>query len=188
MKEEKELIEKLKEGDRGAYRQLLKQYQEKVLKTAISFVPFYEDAENIAQDVFLEVFKNIHKFRHDASISTWIYRITLNKSINYSKKNQKYFTSKSVDDYHDIYTNDSLNNNSEKLLENKELKKILYIALSQLPENQRLAFSLHKMDGFSYKEISEIMQMSLSSVESLIHRAKTGLQKKLIKLYKKNDI
>lgn len=184
-------ISDLKEGKSSAYSQLLNEYQQKVFHTCLSFVANREDAEDVAQEVFLEIFKSIGKFKGDSKLSTWIYRISTNKSLEFlRKKNAKKrfaFFSSIVGDEIPLdktsYFSDF--NHPGFLIENKEKGAILFSAIQQLPEKQRIVFTLHKVDGKSYQEITEIVSKSLSSVESLMHRAKNNLQDKLKNYYTK---
>lgn len=186
MTDEKQLIKLLQEGNENAYRELINKYKDKIFKTALGFVPFEEVAEDLTQEVFIEVFRSINSFRGDSKLSSWLYRIAINKSINYINKNKKHIYNKTIDEYADYATFSELHTDKDetlKILNQKEQRKIINEALNKLPERQRVCFSLNKIDGLSYKEISEIMTISISSVESLIHRAKSGLQKLLINYY-----
>jgi RNA polymerase sigma factor (sigma-70 family) len=190
--EEERFIEELKAGKQAAYSQLLDDYQQKVFGTCISFVPNREDAEDIAQEVFLEVFKSISNFKGDSKLSTWIYRIATNKSLEFIRKKN---TKKRFAFMQSIMGNEiPLDKTSYFtefdhpgiLLENKEKSATIFKAIHTLPESQRVIFTLAKIDGKSYQEIVEITGKSLSSVESILFRAKKGLQGKLENFYK-ND-
>lgn len=189
---ETEFIQELKLKSTSAYSQLLDKFQQKVFSTCISFVPNREDAEDIAQDVFVEVFKSIDKFKGDSKLSTWIYRITTNKCLEFIRKKttKKRFaflqsiTGNAIPiDKTDYFTE---MNHPGILLENKELNVTLFKAINSLPENQTIVFTLHKIDGKSYQEIAEITNKSLSSVESIMFRAKKNLQG-LLENYYKNE-
>lgn len=188
--EDKYFIQALKDKDTSAYSRLLDDFQQKVYSTCISFVPNKEDAEDIAQEVFVEVFNSINKFKGDSKLSTWIYRITTNKCLEFiRKKNTKKrfaflqsITGNAIPiDKTDYFTE---MNHPGILLENKELNATLFKAINNLPESQSVVFTLHKIDGKSYQEISEITQKSLSSVESIMFRAKKNLQNILENYYK----
>lgn len=188
--EDKDFIQALKDKDTSAYSRLLDDFQQKVFSTCISFVPNKEDAEDIAQEVFVEVFNSINKFKGDSKLSTWIYRITTNKCLEFiRKKNTKKrfaflqsITGNAIPiDKTDYFTE---MNHPGILLENKELNATLFKAINNLPESQSVVFTLHKIDGKSYQEISEITQKSLSSVESIMFRAKKNLQNILENYYK----
>lgn len=187
---ETEFIQELKLKSPKAYSQLLDDYQQKVFSTCISFVPNREDAEDIAQDVFVEVFNSIKKFKGNSKLSTWIYRIATNKCLEFiRKKNTKKrfaflqsITGNAIPiDKTDYFTE---MNHPGILLENKELNATLFKAINNLPESQTVIFTLHKIDGKSYQEVADITGKSLSSVESLMFRAKKNLQKILENYYK----
>ena len=189
---EQNLIDQLQVGNQAAFSRLLDDYQQKVFGTCISFIPNKEDAEDVAQEVFLEVFKSISKFKGESKLSTWIYKIATNKCLEFiRKKNSK----KRFAFMHTILGNevplDKTNyftevNHPGILLENKEKSAIIFKAINTLPESQRVVFTLAKIDGKSYQEIIEITGRSLSSVESVMFRAKKRLQEKLADFYK-ND-
>jgi RNA polymerase sigma-70 factor (ECF subfamily) len=152
-----------------------------------------EDARDIVQETFVEIFESIHSFRADAKFSTWIYRIAVNKSLNLLRKNKlnRLFINLDIFMLQRNNVNDVLlsGNNSdqpgEHLDKREKMRQIRY-AVDSLPDSQRIAFVLNKHQDLTYNEITEVMEISLSSVESLIHRAKLNLQKKLYRLYKKN--
>lgn len=191
---EAEIIKKLKEGSEKAFKDLVSTYQKMVVNICYGIVHNIEDAEDVAQDVFIEVFRSVSGFRGDSKLSTWIYRIAVNRSINYLRDHKRRSNLKSLDETVDssksaiselFYESAS---DPQKEMENIQRSKILYAAIGTLSKNQRIAFTLNKYEGLSYKEISEIMELSISSVESLIHRAKKNLQKRLYSHYKKKSI
>ena len=188
--EEQNFIEQLKAKKQLAYSTLLDTYQQKVFGTCISFIPNKEDAEDVAQEVFLEIFKSISKFKGNSKLSTWIYKITTNKCLEFIRKKN---TKKRFAFMQTILGNeipfDKTNyftevNHPGILLENKEKSIIIFKAINSLPESQKVIFTLAKIDGKSYQEIVEITGKSLSSVESIMFRAKKGLQQKLENFYK----
>ena len=186
-----EIIEQLKQGNENAFRRLVENYQKLVVNTCYGMVRNREDAEDIAQDVFVEVYRNVDSFRADAKLSTWLYRIAVNRSLNHIRDNKKHKWFQSVESEVEAKNRQLLQLESSKVdqpeydLENKQRAIILYEAINTLPDNQRTAFTLSKYEELSYQEISEVMEMTVSSVESLLFRAKKNLQKKLHKCYKK---
>ena len=188
--DEKEFIKKLVAGNQVAFDQLIDAYQQKVFGTCISFIPNKEDAEDVAQEVFLEVFKSISKFKSNAKLSTWIYKITTNKCLEFirKKKTKKRFAfmqTLSGDDLPIPMTPYFVEiNHPGILLENKEKTALIFKAIDTLPAQQKVIFTLAKIDGKRYQEIVEITGKSLSSVESVLFRAKKNLQKKLANFYK----
>lgn len=186
-----QVIEQIKQGNEKAFRDLVETHQKMVVNACYSMVRNSDDADDLAQEVFIEVFNSAHRFRLDAKISTWLYRIAVNKSLNYIRDNKKRKFFKTIEDVFSGKSNNySLAAPSTDIpdinLQEKQKAAILNKAIDSLPENQRVAFTLNKYEDLSYLEISEVMGLSLSSVESLIHRAKKNLQKKLYDCYKKD--
>lgn len=188
--DETTFITDLQSGKRDAYSRLLDDYQQQVFHACLSFVPNREDAEDIAQEVFVEVFKSIHTFKGNSKLSTWMYRISVNKSLEFIRKKN---TKKRFAFMQSIFGNEipidktsyfTEMNHPGILLENKEKSETIFKAIHQLPDAQRIVFTLHKVDGLSYKEVSEITEKSISSVESLMFRAKKNLQQILANFYK----
>ena len=189
---EAEFIEQLKSQSRASYSKLLDDFQHKVFATCLSFVPNKEDAEDIAQDVFVEVFHSISNFKGQSKLSTWIYRITTNKCLEFirkrnTKKRFAFLQSLTGEHFEIDKTNYFTEvNHPGIILENKETSETLFQAIHQLPDAQKVVFTLHKVDGKSYQEICDITEKSLTSVESLMFRAKKNLQKTLEHFYKNN--
>lgn len=189
--EEQNFINDLIEKKQSAYGKLIDDFQQKVFATCISFVPNKEDAEDIAQEVFLEVFNSIGKFKGNSKLSTWIYRITTNKCLEFIRKRntkkrfafmQSILGTEIPIDKTSYFTE---MNHPGVILENKEKSETLFRAINELPDAQRVVFTLSKVDGKSYQEISDITDKSLSSVESLMFRAKKNLQNLLENFYKR---
>jgi len=173
------------------FKALVAEHQEMVINTCYRFVLNREDAEDLAQDVFVEVYRSLDQFRAESKLSTWIYRIAVTKSLDHLRrmKRKKRFSSLKriigVDDPAENLPSPSADN-PEHALTGKESLGVLQSALNSLPDNQKTAFLLSKQDGYSNSEIADILQTSVSAVESLIHRAKKNLHEKLYKHYKNN--
>lgn len=186
-----ELLKELKNGNDDAFRMVVEKYQKFVLNCSFKFVRNRESAEDITQEVFLEVFESIHTFRGDSQLSTWIYRIAVAKSLNYlkSQKRKKRFANMvSIFDDNNVELGRLATEKRDphQEMENQDRIKVLTWALDRIPENQRVAFTLSKYKELSYEEISQIMGTGIPSVESLIHRAKTNLKKILTTYYEKH--
>lgn len=182
---EKVLVNALIEGDEGAYRYVIRMYREPVIRLCRGFTGSFEDAEDLAQDIFLEVIRSVGKFRSQSTVSTWIYRIAVNKSLNYIRDNKKRNYDKfGRGDEESFRGGDEYD--ADIPLVNKEHAEALHNALNKLPEAQRTAFILSKYEDLRYSEIADIMRTSISSVESLLFRAKRNLQDKLREYYEKN--
>lgn len=165
-------------------------YQEKVFNTAISLVQDHGMAEDIAQEVFITVFRSVLSFNERSSLSTWIYRITVNKSLDHlrAKTRQKklgvfsaFFQSESTSE---IAGKTSFDHPGIRL-EQRENARYLFRAIDTLPDNQKTAFVLAHIEELPQKDIAEIMNMSVKGVESLLQRAKGNLRKYLSDIYTK---
>ncbi len=182
------LVERLKKGEDAAFKEVVETWQDMVYNTAIGIVQNAEDAEDVAQEVFVQVFHSIHSFKGESKFSTWLYRITITKALDHERKKKRKKRSgliKTLMGYEDEEINIIPDFHHPGIsLDNKERAATLFKAVSKLPENQRIAFTLNKVEGLSYAEISEIMETSVSSVESLLHRSKTNLRKMLADFYK----
>ena len=184
--EENKLIDKIIAGDESAFKELYDTFSSRVYNTALGFVQSAEDAEDVTQEIFVSIFRSLESFKRDSTLSTWIYRITVNKSLEHirSKKRKKRFGI-----VKSIFQKEEVEEPIEFIhpgiiAENSERGKIIFRAIEKLTENQKTAFLLNKVENLSYKEISDIMKLSLSSVESLIFRARDNLKRELYNYYK----
>lgn len=180
-----ELVEDLKAGSEEAFEWMVRQHQTKVYNLCYTFLKSQADAEDISQEVFVEIYRSIGKFRSESQLSTWIYKITLSKcleEVRRRKRRQKWSVITSVFGEREIEEPGHFEHPGVQL-ENKERAQILFGKIDLLPENQKSAFILHKVEGVPYQEIADIMGISLASVESLIHRAKQNLKNMLTEYY-----
>lgn len=190
-----ELIQKvLQNNDHSAFTLLVNKYQKMVINTCRGFVNSYADAEDLTQDVFIELFESLPNFRNESKLSTWIYRIAVNKSLNYIRRKKRETIFSSITSMFGTSEKESLlvdtssdsSDEADHDINTKELHRTLKQAINNLPKNQKIAFILNKYQDLSYKEVADVMDISLSSVESLIFRAKANLQKLLSDFYKIN--
>ncbi len=192
--DESQLISGIQKGDRNAFRLLVEKYQQMVVNTCFGIVHNRADAEDLAQDVFVEIFRSAANFRGDAKLSTWLYRIATNRSLNFIRDNKKRRFLQTIEEAFTCGKNRNnemtshRSDNADNLVTDSQRKEMLHKAIDRLPENQRVAFTLNKYEDLPYQEIAEIMEVSLSSVESLIHRAKKNLQSQLYDCYQKKCI
>lgn len=180
---EQELLLGLRNGEETAFKELIIQFQDKVFNTALGLLQHHTEAEDISQEVFIQVFRSIQQFKGNSQLSTWIYRITVTKSLGYmrSKKRKKRFGFLS-----NLFGENNLPLHEPKdfnhpgvLQENKEDAVILFKIIDQLPENQRTVFILNKIEELSYREIAAVLNTTEAAVDSLLQRAKQNLRKKL---------
>ena len=186
MIEETELIELLKKKDRAAFKSIVETWQDMVYNTAVGILQNAEDAEDVTQETFMQAFESVSSFKGESKFSTWLYRITVSKAMDHirKKKRKKRFAfiqslygknDKPVIDPPDFF-------HPGISMENKENAAVLFKAMGKLPPNQKTAFILNKVEGLSYLEISDVMKITDSAVDALLHRAKANL-KKILKDY-----
>lgn len=156
----------------------------KVYNLALQYVQNAEDAEDITQEVFVTIHQSLHTFKHESSVSTWIYRIAINKSLDFIKtKNRKkrfgLIRSFFNKDNEQISYDFPHFNHPGVQLEDKEALSALFKHINELPENQKTALILHKIEQKTQIEVAEIMNLSAKAVESLVQRAKANLSQKI---------
>lgn len=173
------LIEKIAKGNSQAFHTLYSLYKNKVYNTALGYLQSVEDAEEITQDVFLAIYDKAKTFKGNSQVSTWIYRITINKALNQiEKRKRRPQSNKEIQDYHKVNFQ-----HPGVMLENKEKSQYLFSVIDTLVESQKTAFILSYVEGLPRQEVAEIMKTTLKSVESLLQRAKNNLRKKIISIY-----
>lgn len=185
---DKELLERVILGDRKSFTALYDKFYPQVFKTAFGYLNNNFDADEIVQDVFIEVHRSAKRFNHKSGLSTWIYRITVNKSLDRlrfqkSAKRFSFFSAILFNEDNRLTENIADTSNHGLDADNKELEKIIRKAMDTLPETQRTAFVLTQVEDLSGKEAAEIMKTTGKAVESLIQRAKANLRKELGKIY-----
>lgn len=191
MPDDQDLIQRIARKDHLAFKMLIDRYQALVLRTCHSLLDDRENAEDIAQEIFFQVYKSAPKFRHDCRVSTWIRRIAINRCLNFNRDNRKFRWLSSLNQapedevrWRDAFR-PSDENEPESTLREGERRKLIQEVIASLPEKQRTMLILNKFEGFSYQEIAEILETSLPAVEACLHRAKVNLQKKLAPHFKK---
>jgi RNA polymerase sigma-70 factor (ECF subfamily) len=185
------IISALRNGNTNAIEQFVDEYKSRVYNTVLGMVHNAEDAEELAQDVFVKALQTIETFKGDAKLSTWLYRIAVNKSLDHIKKGQRkkrfaFLVSINSGSEDSPAPNPASFIHPGWQLENKELGQQLFKAIDQLADKQKTALTLNKIEGLSYEQTAEVMEVTVSSVESLIFRARQNL-KKLMSNYLKKD-
>jgi len=183
-------INDLKAGDEDAFRQVVEKYKDAILNICYGYLRNRADAEDLAQDVFVEVYHSIKSFRENSSLYTWMYRIAVTKCLDelrYRKrlKRRAWYKSRQWDEETEpeIDELDGQYPDPQDNLEQQQRIEFIQHALQKLPETQREAFTLIHFDGLSYKETAKAMSKTNSAVESLVHRAKQNLKKYLYDFY-----
>lgn len=174
--EEQKLVERLRKGQQWAFNQLVTTHQNRLLKIAFGITLDHEESLEIVQDVFLSVFENIDFFRQEASLASWLRRITINSCLNWKRKWKKRFRW-----HHDPIdfqtearlTNESFKKNDpESLVREKQFEKKILNAIKILPEKLRVVFVLNNLEGLPYEEISKTLDIKMGTVRSRLHSAR----------------
>jgi len=150
-----------------AFRALVEKYQQRVYFLIRKMVASHDDADDLTQETFLKVWKNLHKFREDAKLFTWIYRIAANEALQFlrKKKLQNLFS------YEKVSRELAAVIDTDPSFSGDEIEKDLHKALQKLPEKQKLVFSMRYFDEMPYKEMSEILGTSEGALKASYHHA-----------------
>lgn len=184
--EEFEIISDILKGDKEKFRLLVDKYKQMVFRTCMGFVHDKDDADDLTQEVFIQVYQSLSKFNKKSAFSTWLYRISVNASLNKIRKTsgrslfQRFESVFSGEDKNYPQFSISDMEDPENILIRQEHSRWLQKALDSLPENQRTAIILSKYDDLPQKEIAEIMDITEGAVEALLQRAKKNLREKLM--------
>ncbi|PLX19737.1 MAG: hypothetical protein C0597_04935 [Marinilabiliales bacterium] len=188
--DEKILLDKIAARDERAFQFFVDKYHQLVLNVCNNILHNHDDAMDVSQEVFIKLYESIENFRGESKITTWLYRISVNKSLNYlrSQKRRKLFSSIDVifKENNDRNTPKANDLKPGESIEQEENKRALHYALKKLPKKQNIALSLHNFEDLSYKEVSEIMEITVTEVGVLINRGKKKLKSILIEYYKNN--
>jgi RNA polymerase sigma-70 factor (ECF subfamily) len=175
------LIKRFKAGDISAFEEIVLKYQDKIYDLCRHMLQNAHDAEDAAQDVFVKAYQNLNRFKPEASLLTWLYRIAINTCIDYRRKpffESLFKTSKEGD----VFAVDQLSDSPspERLYESKQISHAIQLALGRLSEKLRTVIVLKEIEGLSYEEIAEILEVSIGTVKSRISRAREELKELLI--------
>ena len=187
-REERRLVEGCRRGDFDCFERLVARYEKKIYNLALRMLRDPDDAREILQETFLKVYDNLEKFRGEAHLSTWIYRIAMNEALMRIRKNKHRPRPLEVTDEdgerREIDVQDWAPVPVERLL-TKELGGELDRAIALLPEDYRGAFLLRDVEGLSNEQIAQAMKLSVPAVKSRIHRARVFLRNELSRYFAK---
>lgn len=189
--DDKLLIKQLVAQNDQAFEILVEKYKKLVYAAIYRLIRNPSDAEDLFQEVFIEVYRSIHYLRNENDLSGWLFKIAYNKAISFLRRKNPARANQTT------YEDQKLEAEAPKRfwidhqtpsrqLEDREALFILYKAIDQLPEMQKKVLLMHKFENYSHKKIGEQMDLSVSSVESLIYRAKISLRKSLYTYFKKH--
>jgi len=178
---DQDLIQKLKDPihSNGAYRYLIQQYQERLYWHIRKIVLRHEDADDLVQEVFIKVFKNIDKFKGESSIYSWMYRIATNESLTFLKKDAKM---KKLP-FEEYMFDKACALQSDILYDGDQIQLMLQKALARLPEQQRLIFTMKYLEDLTYKEMSALLDKSQGGLKANYFHAVS----KIKDYFKSND-
>ena len=177
------LVRLLKQRHEEAFRVLIRRYQSKLFSIAYGITLNREESLDIVQEVFLKVHQNIHTFREESKLSTWLHRITVNACLNWKRKWKRRFRwhhqpieRDEAGDRPELGTDEYY---PETLYQRKEFEKILWERLRELPEEARVVFVLKEVEGLSYDEIAKTLNIKTGTVSSRLFYARKKLRKSL---------
>jgi RNA polymerase sigma-70 factor (ECF subfamily) len=179
--DEQELVRRARKGDLGAYDDLVRRYQERIYATVYHMTSNHEDANDLAQEAFIKAFQALKSFKGGSSFYTWIYRIAVNKTINFLKQ-RKNKTHMSLDDLdfnaeHDPDLVALISDKTPRREANlAELHEKLNEAMQRLSESHRMVVTLHDIQGMSHEDIAKIMDCNIGTVRSRLFYARQQLQ------------
>ena len=173
---EKELIARLQARDETAFEELIRLYEKKIYALCVRMCGNAEDAEEAAQDTFLALWRGIDRFRQESALSTWIYRLASNACIDLMRRRRKSEGSVSLDDEALFLDAADPAPQPPQALEQREAQRLLQEGLMSLPAEYRSILLLREVEGLSYSEISETLELELGTVKSRISRGRTLLR------------
>ena len=185
---DKEIIERVKNGDKKAYDLLVLKYQQRVINLISRFVKNYADALDISQETFIKAYKALPNFRGESAFYTWLYRIAVNTAKNHLTVQSRKITKSDYDvaEIEQIEGNMTLTEQTtpENLLIKDELQETVLNTIENLPEDLKSAIMLREIEGLSYEEIAAVMECPVGTVRSRIFRARETIDNKIKPLLK----
>lgn len=178
-----ELVEQAKKGHIPAFEMLVNRYQQRVANVIAKLVKNRSEIEDVAQEVFIKVFRALPRFRGDSSFYTWVYRIAINTAKNHlvAKSRRIQNTQVEYEEAESFSGNEAHRNldTPDAVYARGELEQVMSKAISQLPEDLKTAIILREVDGLSYEEIAEEMACPIGTVRSRIFRARDAIDQAL---------
>jgi RNA polymerase sigma-70 factor, ECF subfamily len=183
IKDEQDLVEQLRQGRKQAFDVLVNRFQKRLLKVAYGITLDPEESQEIVQDVFTTVFRQIHSFRQDALLYTWLRKITVNQCLNWKRRWKRRFRW-----HHDPITmeNDPVISGEnthmdtpETLMQKKQFRDRITEAVKMLPEKTRTVFVLYALEGLSYEEIADFLHIRKGTVASRLYQARKQVTRAL---------
>ena len=185
--EERDLINKILSGDQRSFKTFIENYKNLVAHITFKMIDNPADREDICQDVFINVYRNLAQFQFNSKVSTWVAKITYNICINHlRKKRPELISSDNSEDVWDSFQGDAVQ--PDKFASQAETSDIITSMMNKLPETYRTLLTLYHIEGMSYREIGEITELPEGTVKSYIFRARKQLKDCLLKAFKKDEL
>lgn len=185
---DRKVIDRIVKGEKSLYEIIVRRYNPYLYKIGRSYNYGHEDTQDLMQDTFIDAYKNLRQFEGRASFKTWIIRIMMNNC--YHKKEKSGFKNEMTQDVNDnampMFTNK--NNETDKVVQNEELGRIIEAALGQISFKYRIVFSLREVTGMSISETADLLDVSESNVKVRLNRAKSMLRTEIEKSYSPGDL
>ncbi|WP_294998327.1 RNA polymerase sigma factor RpoE [Succinivibrio sp.] len=179
------IVKRVQQGDVSAYNILVIKYQHKVAQIISKFVGNSADVNDVAQEAFIKAYKAINNFRGESSFYTWLYRIVVNAAKTYLESNSKRKNHIDVDseEFQSIDSQGVLTSREspDKIIESQELQQVILSAMNELPEELRQAIMLREVEGMSYEDMADLLQIPIGTVRSRIFRARQFIEEKMSK-------
>ena len=180
---DKQLVERVKRGDKRAFDLLILKYQHKIISLVGRYLRDQDEVQDVTQESFIKAYRALPNFRGDSAFYTWLYRIAINTAKNQlvSRSRRPPDTDIDADDgeFQDNYAVLRDNDSPEDVLAMGQMESVIYRAIGDLPEELKVAVTLREFEGLSYDEIAEVMECPVGTVRSRIFRAREAIEKKI---------
>ncbi len=174
-----ELMLRTKSGDDGAFSELMRRHYKGVVNYIYRFTNLRDNSEDLAQEVFLRIYRSAGQYRPEAKFSTWLYKIATNVSLTYVKKKSNNNVSlDEIDDGGDATGNPDLDI-ADDIIYRKEMMNVIFEAMESLPEREKVAIMLCKYEGLSYEEVAQVLECTVGAVKAYVHRGRMKLIERL---------
>ncbi|MGC8729358.1 MAG: RNA polymerase sigma factor [Elusimicrobiales bacterium] len=170
MKEDLEIIKRVLSGEKEAFSEIFLKHYDFIFRSVMKYISIEDKAKDITQDVFIKAYEKLETFKNDSKLSSWLYSIAYNISINYITREKDKFVDLNYDDFF-------VSNETQDDIYDKEMIKELSDALEKLPAHYRIIIKLYYFDEKSYEEISEILNIPINTVKTQLFRAKDKIKK-----------
>ena len=179
-KEIQEIIVRAQNGNQDAFQKLVERFRSQVVGVAFKMVGDYEDAKDISQLVFVKTYQNLHRFEIGKKFSTWLYRITINASIDFLRKYRRYKHESVEDNLHELK---ETKGDAEEVYRRGLIRAAIEKSLERLSFKQKSVFVLRDLEGLDIKSVSQVMAMPQATVRWYLHRARSRIRQELQKNY-----